>query len=394
MTGLAEIKRKRRARRRTHRTTRPAVGREPGALRADPSALQTAHDLFLYDKTDLEERGIASPASLPELSGRTLWLNTCGLADTGAIAEIGARFGIHQLAVADIVHTHQRPKTEVYGDTVFVVLHAPISGPSFATEQISFLFGPDYLLTFQEHPGDSFEPVRERLRKGGARIRGGGPAYLAYALIDALIDSYFPILERYGDITETLEERIIETSDRHLVADVHILKRELLDLRRAIWPQREAINALLHEDVPGIDREVATYLRDCADHSFQLLDMVEIYREVAQGLVDLHLSSLSTKMNEVMKVLTVIATIFIPMTFIAGLYGMNFDRGSPWNLPELGWRFGYLFALALMALSSGTIIAIFWRKSWINLPFLGTWRPPGPGGDRTQHAKVSDAPDT
>ncbi len=380
MTGFAEIKRKRRAHRK-RRTTRPAVGREPGALRPDPNASSTAHDMFLYDKAGLDERVVESVARVPNSSGRTLWLNTCGLADTDAIAEIGTRFDIHPLAVADIVHTHQRPKAEIYGDTVLVVLRAPVSGPPFATEQISFLVGPDYLLTFQERPGDSFEPVRERLRKGGARIREGSPAYLAYALIDALVDSYFPILERYGDITEALEERIIDTPDPHLVADIHILKRELLDIRRAIWPQREAINALLRDDVPGISRDVATYLRDCADHSFQLLDMVEIYREVAQGLVDLHLSSLSTRMNEIMKVLTVIATIFIPMTFIAGLYGMNFDRGSPWNLPELGWRFGYLFALGLMALSSGAILATFWRKSWISLPFLGKRQLVEPRGD-------------
>lgn len=385
MTGIAGVRRRRRDRP-PKRSVRPSPGRPPGALVSSASASPTVLDLILYDQTMIEDRRLPKPSEIPGAPAGKLWLDTCGLSDTDAIAEIGARFGLHPLAVADIVHAHQRPKTEVYGDTVLVILRAPIGGPPFESEQVSFVIGRDFLLTFQERPEDCFEPVRERLREGGPRMRGSGPDYLAYALIDAVIDSYFPILEKYGEVTEALEERVIATPDPHLVADIHLLKRELLDLRRAIWPQREAINVLLREDMPGVTDDVRTHLRDCADHSFQLLDMVEIYREVAQGLVDLHLSSLSNRMNEIMKVLTIIATIFIPMTFIAGLYGMNFDRASPWNLPELGWRFGYLYALGLMAAAAGCILAAFWRKGWIALPILGKRTPPAP----QNHARTGD----
>lgn len=189
-----------------------------------------------------------------------------------------------------------------------------------------------------------------------------------YALIDAAIDAFFPILERYGDLADTLEARVIEAPDRALVGRIHLLKRDLLEVRRALWPQREAIAALLHEEAPGIAADLRPFLRDCVDHCYQVIDMVEVQREIAAGLLDLHMSSVANRMNEVMKVLTIISTFFMPMTFLAGVWGMNFDRASPWNLPELGWRFGYPGALALMALSGAMLVAGFWRIGWIRFP--------------------------
>jgi magnesium transporter len=222
-----------------------------------------------------------------------------------------------------------------------------------------------FVLTFQERPGDCFDPVRERLRSGLGRIRSAGSDYLAYALIDMLIDSYFPLLESYGQRTEQIEERVLTNPAPTHIGEIHLLKRELLDLRHAIWPLRDVLSALLRDDIPIIKKATRIYLRDCADHAFQLMDILEVYREIASGLVDLHLSSLSNRMNEVMKVLTVIATIFIPMTFIAGVYGMNFDRTSPFNLPELSWRYGYVFALTLMAGSAAFIVSLLYRRGWI-----------------------------
>ena len=207
--------------------------------------------------------------------------------------------------------------------------------------------------------------VRRRLSSGKGRIRSGS-GYLFYALMDAVIDAFFPALEQYGDAAEDLEEQILDVpQNRSTVREIHRIKRDLIGFRHAIWPLREAIGTMLRDDTPLIDESLLPFFRDCADHAFQLLDMVEVYREVAQGLVDLQLSSLSNRMNEIMKVLTMISTVFIPMTFIAGVYGMNFNTESPWNLPELGWHFGYPYALALMAGSAIAVLMIFRRKGWI-----------------------------
>lgn len=293
-----------------------------------------------------------------------LWIDICGLEDGERIAEIAASYGVSDLAIADLFHLDQRAHTDIEGALVLTVLRMPVSGPPFDADQVTLILGPDAVLTIREAPRDCFESVRKRLASGTGRIRSSN-AYLFYALIDALVDTYFPILERYGDMVESLEERILETPGAGAMRDIHLLKRELLDLRHALWPMREALAALQRDDIPQIDETLLPYLRDCSDHAFQLLDMVEVYRETAQGLVDLQLSSLSNRMNEVMKVLTMIATVFIPMTFIAGLYGMNFDRTSPYNLPELGWRFGYVYALGLMLASASLMGLLFWRLGWI-----------------------------
>ena len=321
-----------------------------------------------WDAQALRESPLGDLADLAGLRGgsRMAWVDVQGLADLTRVRAIGEAFGLHSLVISDVIHTHQRPKTEIYDDYLVVVLRMPRDeeGP-FRHEQLVLVIGEGFVLSFQEWPGDCFEPVRARLRAGKGRIRAGGADYLAYALIDAVIDSYFPVLERAGEKTEDIEDRVVANPSPDLVGDIHLLKRELLDLRRAIWPLREVIGGLLRDGVPVIQRETHVYLRDCADHAFQLLDMLEVYREIAAGLVDLHLSSLSNRLNEVMKVLTVIATIFMPLTFVTGLYGMNFDRVSPFNMPELGWRFGYPFALGLMAASAIVMLVWFRRRGWL-----------------------------
>lgn len=299
-----------------------------------------------------------------QADGQFRWIDICGLQDHDQIEKICQSLNLHSLTIADLFHTDQRAKTEIAENYVQIILRMPGSGVPFEADQLTIIAGSDYVFSLREHARDCFAPVRKRLKEGGRHIRSS-PGYLAYALIDMVIDSYFPILEAYGDITETLEEHILTAPQDGAIRDIHLLKRELLELRHALWPLREAVNALLRDDIPHVDDKLKPYLRDCADHVFQLLDMVEVYREVAQGLVDLHLSSLSNRMNEVMKVLTIIATIFIPMTFIAGLYGMNFDRASPFNLPELGWQYGYIYALGLMIMTALAMLFMFWRMGWI-----------------------------
>jgi magnesium transporter len=280
--------------------------------------------------------------------------------------EIGQRFGLHPLTLADIVHADQRPKVEVYDEHLFLVLRMPHLDDGIWTEQLSLIVGRDFVLTLQEREGDCFDPVRARLRQDKSRMRTFGADYLAYALLDALIDSHFPVLERFGEALDALESAVVEQPAPELVPRIHDLKRDLLELRRALWPMREVMSHLLRDETAFISAATRVYLRDCADHVFQLMDMLEIDREVASGLLDLHMSSVSLRTNEIMKVLTIIATVFIPLGFVAGLYGMNFKpEVSPFNMPELSWYFGYPYALGLMLAIAGGLLGYFWRKGWI-----------------------------
>ena len=345
------------------KTRRPlrSVGTSPIAIEPPKGAAQTQVTWHRYGPD-----GYSLESSAPDVGeGEMLWIDICGLRDGTTIAELAGNCGLSDLAIADLFHVDQRAHTDVEGDLIVTVLRMPVAGPPFEADQITLILGPGFVLTLREGPRDCLGGVRKRLASGTGRIRGSS-TYLFYAMIDAVVDTYFPILERYGDLVEGLEERILQAPGDGAMRDIHLLKRELLDLRHALWPMREAVAALQRDDTPHIDEALLPYLRDCSDHAFQLLDMVEVYRETAQGLVDLQLSSLSNRMNEVMKVLTMIATVFIPMTFIAGLYGMNFDRASPYNLPELGWRFGYVYALSLMIGSASIMIFLFWRLGWLS----------------------------
>ena len=346
---------------------RAAPGAAPGTLIPDPNAVETRISAISYGADKIAEVHDCQPADLADLHGKVsvLWVDISGLADVTSIEAVGNAFGLHQLALEDVINVHQRPKAEAYESYLFIVFQMLSHGQTTFGEQVSMFIGEGYVLTFQERPGDCFEPVRDRLRRAKGRIRQLGPDYLGYALIDAAIDSYFPILETLGEEIEALEDEVVANPKPVLVDRLHRIKRELLALRRAVWPTREMLNTLVRDELPQISDTTRPYLRDCYDHTIQLMDIVETYREIASSLLDVYLSSLSARMNEVMKVLTIIATIFIPLGFVASLYGMNFDRTSPFNMPELGWRFGYPFALLVMAAIFAGLIWFFRRRGWI-----------------------------
>jgi magnesium transporter len=294
------------------------------------------------------------------------WINVEGLHDVGLIETIGRHFGFHSLALEDVLNCGQRPKIEDYGTYHFLVMKSLYrKDEELSIEQISFFLANNFVITFQEVPGDSFEAVRERIRHGKGQIRSMGPDYLLYALLDALVDEFFPVLESYGERVEELEDVVIQRPVPATLNEIHRIKRELLLLRRAAWPEREVINSLQREEAHLIRPETRVFLRDCYDHTIQVIDMIETYRDLASGLLDVYLSSSGNRLNEVMKVLTIISTIFIPLSFIAGVYGMNFNpEASPLNMPELNWFFGYPFSLGIMAVVAGALVMYFRRKGW------------------------------
>ena len=342
-------------------------GTQPGTLAAHAEAEEVPVRItaFLYDADRCEERSV-SPSDLPSLSppeGGVLWVDVSGLSEPAAIQAIGDRFGIHPLALEDVMNIPQRPKIEWYGDHLLVTLRE-IRYPE-PLEQVSFFLADRVLVSFQERPGDAFEPVRERLRKGKGRIRAEAADFLLYSLIDAVLDAFFPTLEKLGDAVEEMEEKVLVSPVPDTFLAIRHLKRDLLSVRHAVWPARDALNQLLIEEHALIRPGTKVFFRDCYDHTIQLMDMVETFREMASGLVDEYMTAVSNRMNEIMKVLTVMASIFIPLTFIVGLYGMNFDtKASPWNMPELGWRYGYPAVLLVMAVAAMGMLFYFRRKKW------------------------------
>jgi magnesium transporter len=281
----------------------------------------------------------------------------------GIIEKVGAHFGIHPLVLEDILHTGQRPKVEDLGDYIFIVLkmlYHDDQEDEMLGEQVSLLLGQNCVISFQEREGDIFNPIRERIRNSKGRIRRAGADYLAYALVDAIVDHYFVILEKMGEKIESLEEELVTNPTPETLQIIHKLKRNLIFLRKSVWPLREVINALERGESPLITEPTGIYLRDVYDHSIQVIDTIETFRDMVSGMLDIYLSSLSNRMNEVMKVLTIIATIFIPLTFIAGIYGMNFKF-----MPELEWHWGYPTALIVMLLIVGSMFIYFRRKKWL-----------------------------
>lgn len=281
--------------------------------------------------------------------------------DPAAIRELGETFGLHPLALEDVLNSGQRPKIDFTEHHAFLVLNLPhLVGDEILLEQVSLFVGKGHLLSFCSGDGKAFEPVRERLRQGFGRIRSRGVEYLLYTLVDVVIDSGFPLLEDLGEQIEDLEERVLENPHKRILNTLHQLKRDLLLLRRALWPQREVISRLIQHDGELVDETLRPYFSDCYDHAVQIIDLIETYREMLSGMLDIYLSSLSNRMNDIMRVLTVIATIFIPLTFIVGVYGMNFN-----HMPELHWQYGYFGVWGIMiALAIGMLIA-FKRRKWL-----------------------------
>jgi magnesium transporter len=369
-----------------HRRTGP--GAAPGSIVSDPHALRCRIKVFSYGPEDLVEREITDPLQLREFVGKrhVTWINVDGLGDAGVIQQLGDLFGLHPLSLEDVVHVHQRAKVEDYGRQLFIVSRmvrfraepSPTNGeqstvanipaqPVLESEQISLFLGKDFVITFQEDAvEDCFDPVRARLRQNSVRLRQGGADSLAHALLDAVTDSFFPVIESFSEELDRIDDELALSTRAATLHRIHEIRRDLLMLRRAAWPLREAFQNLIRESHTLISADTRIYLRDCYDHTVQIIDVLETYRELCADLREYYFSSISQRTNDIMKVLTIIATIFIPLSFVAGVYGMNFDTSiSPWNMPELGWKYGYLFAWGIMGLVGGGLLSFVWRKGWL-----------------------------
>ena len=291
------------------------------------------------------------------------WINVDGIHEAETIEKMGQMFSLHPLLLEDIMNTDQRPKMESYDDYLFIVLKTLFydeKEKSTITEQISIVLGTNYVISFQEQESNVFGPVTERLKNSKGKIRKMGADYLAYSLIDMIIDNYFIILEKFGERVDDLEVQLVTSPKTQILRSIQELKKKMIFLRRSVWPLREVISGMERGESSLIHPSTYVYLRDIYDHTIQAIDTIETYRDMLSDMLDIYLSSVSNKLNEVMKVLTVIATIFIPLTFIVGVYGMNFE-----NMPELDWTWGYPYALALVVITSLLPLIWFKWKDWI-----------------------------
>jgi len=318
-----------------------------------------------YDGQGFQEKGLETFDScyLFPTGPAVTWINVVGIQQVEVLEKLGNCFGVHPLALEDILNTEQRPKVEDYGEDLFLVvklLSYHEKKDEVEAEQISLILRPNALLTFQEKEGDDFANVKERLRAGKGRLRKMGADYLAYTLLDIVVDQYFVVLERLGERIEVLEGKLLADPGTATLQKIQNLKKEMLLLRKWIWPLREVISSLERGEFPGIQESTRIYLRDVYDHAIQVMDTIEIYRDTLSGMLDIYLSSLNNRMNAVMKVLTIIATIFMPLTFLAGVYGMNFK-----HMPELDWPWGYPLILILMAFVAILMLTLFRRKKWL-----------------------------
>jgi len=343
------------------------AGMPPGSIIyvGDGSPSPTAVSLIDYTEEDvMEKNGITLGDCMtrrdnPRITGR----NFSGLADVDQIKKVGEVFGLHPLVMEDILHMGQRPKLELYDKYVYLVvkmIYRGDNGKEVTYEQLSVVLGKNYVLTFQEKEGDVFSGIRERIRNNKGRLRKSGADYLVYSLLDSVVDNYFPALEKIGDLVENIEERLSDEPEQDVLSDIYRLKREVLFLRKSIWPIREVVAAMMRQDIELVSPSTNTYLRDVYDHSIQVMDVVETYTDMLSELTEVYMSTVSNRMNEIMKTLTIIATIFIPLTFIVGLYGMNFVY-----MPELTNKLAYPAVLIVMAVISGVMLLYFRRKGWL-----------------------------
>ena len=351
-----------------HFRRRSPVGAAPGTLISHPDAPPPAIRAIGYGPDQFEEVEVASVEDVRTLRDRwpVLWINVDGVGHAETVEALGDVFGLHRLSLEDVMNVHQRPKVEEYPEYLFAVARMATLGDRVDTEQLSLFLGEGWAITFQERAGDCWEPVRERLRLGRGRIRTEGADYLFYALLDAVVDNFYPIMEEFGERLELLEEEVVADPREELVGVIHAARRDALALRHSTWPMREAMGQLFRDEHRLISADTRIYLRDAYDHTIQVIDLLENYREMSSALLDVYLSSVSHRMNEVMKVLTIIATIFIPLTFIAGIYGMNFNPdASPWNMPELSWYWGYPAVMGVMLVIALALVGYFRWKRWL-----------------------------
>ena len=321
--------------------------------------------LIDYDETQFKQEEVATVEECFPFKDKptVTWINIDGLHDVQVIEKIGQHFNLHPLLLEDILNTEQRPKMEDFGDYIFLVvkmLYYNDQAEQVEAEQVSLILGSSWVISFQERPGDVFNAVRERIQKGKGRIRKMGADYLAYSLLDAIVDNYFIIMEKFGDRIEDTETELAASPTRQTLQAIRTIKREMIFLRKSVWPLRELVSSLERGESPLIHESIGVYLRDVYDHTIQVIDTVESFRDMISGMLDIYLSSISNRMNEVMKVLTIFAAIFIPLTFVVGIYGMNFEY-----IPELKWHWGYFGVLAIMASIAGVMLFYFKRKRWL-----------------------------
>lgn len=354
-------------RRSQRKKKRSPVGAPPGTLVADPAALPTVLCLTGISPEASRRFENVSVEDIERIRADwpLIWLDCIGLADVRLIERIGEMFGLHRLALEDVVNTGQQPKTDFYDDHAFIVLNM-IDGPlTTRHEQIAIFFAGEFVISFQERPGDSYGPVRKRIETSADRVRRRKADYLAYALIDTIVDSYFPVVDGAGEVIEVLEDEVLRATEKHQIRRLHEVRREMLFLKRSLWPLRDALAGLARSDCKFLRDETKIYLRDTQDHAAQLIEIVETYRETLTGLIDMRLSLAQARTGEVINVLTIVSTIFIPLTFLAGVWGMNFDPdSSPFNMPELRAYYGYPVALGFMFVVAVGLATFFRWKKW------------------------------
>ena len=343
------------------------IGLPPGTLIhiGERKTEKVRINILDYDEAQFEEEEAKTiEESFPFKDKPTVtWIDIEGIHQVEIIEKLGSHFGLHPLLLEDILNTDQRPKMEDYGDYIFIVLKMLYLGEAnneIEAEQVSLILGSNFVISFQERGRDVFEPVRDRIRNAKGRIRKAGADYLAYTLLDAIVDNYFIILESLGETIEETEEQLTTNPNPETLQLIHALKKEMIFLRKSIWPLREVISGLERCESSLIHESTGAYLRDVYDHTIQIIDTVESFRDMISGMLDIYLSSISNKMNEVMKVLTIFASIFIPLTFVAGVYGMNFSF-----MPELKWQWGYFGILGVMALVGISLVVYFKRRKWL-----------------------------
>jgi magnesium transporter len=349
--------------RRRHRAARVTPGTPPGTLIVAGVPTPARISVLAYNREGATERRdvTVDDALAVSTPGGVTWINVDGLGDAETLTRLGERFGLHPLALEDVLNVGQRPKVERYDKHLFVVTHTMrIAAGEVIEEQVSLFFGAGWLITVQERPdGDCFGAVREAIRQGRGRVRDAGADYLAYLLVDSVVDAYFPVIEQFGERLQHLESAAIDDPSPIVLVQMQRMRHQLLTLRRAVWPMREEVTVLQRDESQLVTAETRLFLRDVYDHAVQALEIVESLRETAVSVMEVYLSVQNQRLNEVMKFLTVIATIFIPLTTIASVYGMNFK-----HMPELEWRYGYAWALGLMLASALGMIGYFKHRGW------------------------------
>lgn len=346
-------------------------GTAPGTLKAHKEQKEIPLSITLMDYTATSFEAIENASAeqcRDSLSKDTVtWIHIQGNFTTEILNDMGAMFGLHSLALEDVLNSGQRPKADIYENQLFVVCAlGEYEEANINVSQVSIFCGTNYIVSFYSGETNPFALIKKRLKTKIGGIRSRGADYLLYALLDTIIDGGFPLLEKFGEHIEALEFELLEYPDKQTLTKIHQLKRELLLVRRMLWPQRELVNTLLRDDTTLIQESTKIYLRDCYDHTVQIMDLIETFRDMTASMLDVYLSSVSNRMNDIMRVLTIIATIFIPLTFIVGVYGMNFNRSkSPWAMPELDWYYGYPLVMGLMLIIAIGMLIFFRRKDWL-----------------------------